>query len=312
MSLEYNQTSFTSYIRDRPYLIKIFISLLTFAFMASYYTYISSSSLDRYHIEHSMVGGLLMLVALSIGFAENFASDRSCADRWYSVSTTMVTGCTVGGFLTLVVLRGIIKLDPANGANLLLNYAFSLIIGAGLSIAARFYQHLTSRCLLLFSSIIAGQLLGCHLDGSFSLLTALLVGLFHQLFIALYDDYRSYVELTQRGLMAGSLITSIIVVLFWLPTNQIWVLHGPFVVRVLAFGYGERPELRACLTLLITSACSIGFLLFMRSMNKPEFARKYNVSSSPKKSNPASILPSSAKPTSMIPSGSPGKIVIRK
>ena len=254
-----------------------------------------------------------MLVALSVGFAENFGSDRSCSDRWYSVSTTMITGCTIGGFLTLVVLRGIIKLDPASGANLLLTYAFSLMIGAGLAVTARFYQHITPRCLLLFSSITAGQLLGCHLDGSFSLLTALLVGLFHQLFIGLYDDYRSYVELTERGLMTGSLITSIIVVLFWLPSNQIWVMHGPFVVRVLAFGYGERPELRACLTLLITSACSIGFLLFMRSMNKPEFARKYNVSSSPKKPNPASILPSSAKPTPLLPSStsSSGKITIR-
>ena len=312
MSLVSDQTSMTNYFRDRPYLIKIFISLVTFAFMASYYTYISKANLDRYHIEHSLVGGILMLVALSIGFAESFGSDRSVADRWYSVSATMTTGCTVGGFLTLVVLRGIIRLDPTSGANLLLIYAFSLIIGAGLAMAARFYHHITSRCILLFSSIVAGQLLGCHLDGTFSLLTALLVGLFHQVFIVLYDDYRSYVELVERGLMTGALVTSIIVVLFWLPTNQIKVMQGPFVVRVLAFGYGERPELRACLALLIVSSCSIVFLLLMRSMNKSEFAKRYNVSSSPKKT--PQLLPTSAKVVPTLPSSGNGngKIILRQ
>jgi hypothetical protein len=313
MALISNQTSITDYLRDRPYLIKIFISLVTFALMASYYTYASKANLDRYHIEHTLVGGLLMFTALNIGFSESFGTDRSFADRWYSVSTTLVTGCTIGGFLTLVVLRGIIKLDPASGAHPLLIYAFSLIFGAGLAMAARFHQNITSRCLLLFSSIIAAQLIGCHLDGTFSLLIALLVGLFHQLFIALYDNYRSYVELIERGLMTGSLLTSNIVVLFWLPSNKIWVMHGPFIVRVLAFGYGERPEIRACIALLISSACSIGFLLLMRSMNRPEFAKRYNISTPSKKVNHISLTPTSTKSVSKLPSSNTGggKIILR-
>jgi hypothetical protein len=313
MALVSNQTSLIDYLRDRPYLIKIFISLGIFAFMTSFFTYTSNANLDRFHVEHSLMGGLLIFAALNIGFSESFGKDLSSADRWYSISSSMITGCTIGGFLTLVILRGIIKLDPTSGAYLLLIYSFSLIFGAGLTLASRFHQHITPRCLLLFSSIIAAQLIGCHLEGSFSLLTALLVGLFHQVFIALYDNYQSYVEVIERGLMSGSLITSTIVVLFWLPTNQIWIMHGPFVVRVLALGFGERPDLKACLTLLICSACSVGFLLYMRSVNKPEFAKRYNTPTSNQKTSPLALQPAITGVVPKLSSGTAGgsKIILR-
>ena len=271
----HNQTSYLGYIRERPYLIKLALCLIWFTFTCCWHAYHNGNVMHRLHIEHSLVGSLLMLAAISIGFSWHFGADQSAADRWYMSSLGMVTGCCVGGFLMHVVLLQVVKMEPGS-STLMITYAFALLVGSGLTIVGRFKPAITSRLLLLFASIISAQSIGCHVDGTHSLLTAMLVGLFHQILAGVYDaSYRGPVELFERAVVTGALIASNLTATFWIRPDDIWIKHGPLVVRVLALGHGERPDWKACIALLVSSLVSAAFLGVMMHTNKPKFAHKY-------------------------------------
>jgi hypothetical protein len=314
MSGRRQRTSLLTYLWTRPYLVKALVAFAVLVAVAVVLSVRAGGDLGRVHIEHALISGYLAFAALTVGACEHFPVEHA-TDKWFTSSVTMITGGSLGGFLAITILRGFVfcnnhgattgnnsakmngdsnvnNVDGREGSDLMgasnsrentiivLTYCVSAACAIILALAGRFWPAVAKRCLLLQACVVtsfavSGAPLFGALTVAFLQLAAVLVGLLHQLVIALYEyaGARPYLEITQRALFSGGLVSSVLTVACFLDltpssAQSLALRQVPFIVRVITLGHVGKPDWCSGLGMLVAALVSWLFLYWRFRHNR--------------------------------------------